>query len=79
LSERQCAAKLPNELVPGPNATGRLTETATREDAIAGQVLAGCHELAVIAARIAPSIYIRKELGRGPAIPEKGRVGGGRC
>jgi hypothetical protein len=52
---------------------GPLTDTATRENAIAGQVLAERRELAVIAARIDPPAYIRKELGERPRDSEKGR------
>jgi conjugative relaxase-like TrwC/TraI family protein len=50
---------------------GPLTEAATREDAIAGKVLAERRELAIIAARIAPPAYITKELGERPSDPSK--------
>ncbi|MBW8060539.1 MAG: relaxase domain-containing protein [Solirubrobacterales bacterium] len=50
---------------------GPLTDTATREDAIAGQVLAERRELAITAARIAPPAYITSELGERPSDPAK--------
>lgn len=52
---------------------GPLTDTATRENTVAGQVLAERRELAVIAARLAPPAYITKELGERPTDPEKRR------
>jgi hypothetical protein len=50
---------------------GSLTDTATRENAVAGQVLAERRELAVMAASIAPPAYITKELGERPSDPAK--------
>jgi hypothetical protein len=54
---------------------GPLTEVTTREDAIAGRILAERRELAIIAARIEPPPISARSWGRGPAIQRSGRPG----
>lgn len=46
-----------------------ITDTASREKALVGQVLAERRELAMTAARLSPPLYITKELGERPSDP----------
>jgi conjugative relaxase-like TrwC/TraI family protein len=48
-----------------------VTDTASRQKALAGQVLAERRELAITAARLSPPSYITKELGERPSDPAK--------
>jgi hypothetical protein len=48
-----------------------VTGTASREKALASQVLAERRELAITAARLSPPAYITKELGKRPTDPAK--------
>jgi conjugative relaxase-like TrwC/TraI family protein len=46
-------------------------QTARRELAVADQVLAQRRELAILAARVSPSAYVKNELGERPSDPAK--------